>query len=31
VLLQPYVLGYRKHPVLHAEWLYMDIAPKRPD
>jgi oligopeptide transport system substrate-binding protein len=28
VLLQPYVLGYKKHPVLHAEWLYMDLAPR---
>jgi len=25
VLLQPRVLGYKKHPVLHAEWLYMDV------
>jgi ABC-type transport system substrate-binding protein len=25
VLLQPYVAGYRKHPVLHAEWLYLDL------
>jgi ABC-type transport system substrate-binding protein len=31
VLLQPYVLGYKKHPVMHAEWMYMDIAPKRPN
>ena len=28
VLLQPYVVGYRKHPVLHAEWLYIDFDPK---
>jgi len=27
VLLQPYVVGYRKHPVLHAEWLYIDLDP----
>jgi len=27
VLLQPYVVGYRKHPVLHAEWLYIDLEP----
>ncbi|HEV7822319.1 MAG TPA: ABC transporter substrate-binding protein [Burkholderiales bacterium] len=26
VLLHPHVLGYKKHPVMHAEWLYMDIA-----
>ena len=25
VLLQPHVMGYTKHPVLHAEWLYIDI------
>lgn len=25
VLLQPRVVGYRKHPVLHAEWLYIDL------
>ena len=28
VLLQPYVAGYRKHPVLHAEWLYIDLDPR---
>ncbi len=27
VLLQPHVAGYRKHPVLHAEWLYIDLDP----
>ncbi len=26
MLAQPHVLGYRKHPILHAEWLYMDLA-----
>ncbi|MBV2235470.1 MAG: ABC transporter substrate-binding protein [Sterolibacterium sp.] len=25
MLLQPRVIGYRKHPILHAEWLYMDL------
>ena len=25
MLVQPQVIGYRKHPILHAEWLYMDI------
>ena len=25
VLLQPRVKGFRKHPVLHAEWLYVDL------
>lgn len=28
VLLQPNVVGYRKHPVLHAEWLYIDLDPR---
>ncbi len=28
MLLQPWVIGYKKHPILHAEWLYMDIQPK---
>jgi peptide/nickel transport system substrate-binding protein len=25
VLLQPYVVNYAKHPVLHTEWLYLDL------
>jgi ABC-type transport system substrate-binding protein len=25
VLLQPRVVGFRKHPVLHQEWLYFDL------
>jgi ABC-type transport system substrate-binding protein len=28
MLLQPYVVGYRKHPVFHAEWLYIDLEPQ---
>jgi hypothetical protein len=28
MLVQPNVLGYRKHPILHAEWKYIDVAPK---
>jgi oligopeptide transport system substrate-binding protein len=28
VLMHPYVVGYRKHPVLHAEWLYIDLDPR---
>jgi len=24
-LLQPYVVGYKKHPILHADWLYVDL------
>ncbi|MGZ8156123.1 MAG: ABC transporter substrate-binding protein, partial [Burkholderiales bacterium] len=29
VLLHPHVVGFRKHPVLHAEWLYLDIDTSR--
>lgn len=29
VLLQPYVVGYKKHPVLVNEWLYIDLAPRQ--
>jgi len=28
VLLQPHVIGFKKHPVFNAEWLYIDIDPK---
>jgi ABC-type oligopeptide transport system substrate-binding subunit len=27
-LQQPNVVGFTKHPVLHAEWLYLDLEPK---
>lgn len=27
-LLQPHVVGYRKHPVLNSEWLYIDLDPR---
>jgi ABC-type transport system substrate-binding protein len=27
-LVQPEVLGYKKHPILHAQWQYLDVAPK---
>lgn len=27
MLAQPHVLGYKKHPVMHNEWIYLDIAP----
>jgi oligopeptide transport system substrate-binding protein len=26
MLIQPGVLGYRKHPILHAEWQFIDVA-----
>ena len=28
MLVQPRVLGYKRHPILHAHWAYVDIAPK---
>ena len=27
MLVQPRVLGFKKHPILHSEWQYIDIAP----
>ena len=27
-MIRPWVLGYKKHPILHGEWLYMDLAPR---
>jgi ABC-type transport system substrate-binding protein len=29
MLTQPWVLGYRKHPIVHAEWQYIDVAPRK--
>lgn len=29
MLAQPWIVGYKKHPILHAEWLYIDVAPKK--
>ncbi len=26
MLVQPRVLGYRKHPILHNEWMYIDVS-----
>jgi ABC-type oligopeptide transport system substrate-binding subunit len=28
VLLQPYVIGFRQHPVLHQSWRYIDLGRK---
>ena len=28
MLVQRRVLGYKKHPILHAEWQYIDVAPE---
>jgi ABC-type oligopeptide transport system substrate-binding subunit len=24
-MIRPWVKGYKKHPILHAEWMYMDL------
>jgi ABC-type transport system substrate-binding protein len=31
MLVQPRVVGYKKHPILHAEWQYVDIVPRGQD
>jgi hypothetical protein len=28
-LIWPWVLGYKKHPILNAEFIYMDVEPRR--
>jgi len=27
-MIRPWVLGFKKHPILHAEWQYMDLEPR---
>ncbi|MEO8485668.1 MAG: ABC transporter substrate-binding protein [Betaproteobacteria bacterium] len=27
-MIRPWVMGYKKHPILHGEWLYMDLGPR---
>ena len=29
MLIQPTVKAYKKHPILHAEWAYIDVEPQR--
>ena len=29
MLVQRSVVGYKKHPILHAEWAYIDVDPRR--
>ena len=29
MLAQPHVIGYKAHPVLLTDWLYVDVEPKR--
>ena len=28
-LIRPQVIGYRKHPIMHAEWMYLDMQTKQ--
>jgi oligopeptide transport system substrate-binding protein len=28
MLVQPRVLGYKKHPIIHSEWQFIDVLPK---
>jgi len=28
MLVQPRVLGYKKHPIVHSEWQFIDVLPK---
>ena len=30
MLTQPWVIGYRKHPILHSEWQFVDVQPRNP-
>jgi len=29
MLAQPWIVGFKKHPILHAEWQFIDVAPKK--
>jgi ABC-type transport system substrate-binding protein len=29
MLAQPWVLGFKKHPILHAEWQYLDVSSRQ--
>ena len=29
ILIQPWVIGYKKHPFAHAPWRYLDVDPSR--
>jgi hypothetical protein len=26
-VIRPWILGYKKHPVLQADWMYLDVTP----
>ena len=29
MLVQPHVIGYKKHPIMHSEWIYIDIDKRK--
>ncbi|NEX61701.1 ABC transporter substrate-binding protein [Noviherbaspirillum galbum] len=29
MLAQPRVIGFKKHPILHAEWMHIDVEPRK--
>ena len=29
MLMQPRVSGFKKHPIMHVEWMYFDIEPRQ--
>jgi hypothetical protein len=29
MLAQPRVIGFKKHPILHAEWMHIDIEKRK--
>ena len=29
MLAQPYVIGYKKHPIMHSEWIYIDVEKRK--
>jgi ABC-type transport system substrate-binding protein len=29
MLAQPWVLGFKKHPILHSEWQFIDVGPRK--
>jgi hypothetical protein len=29
MLAQPWILGFKKHPILHAEWQFIDVSSRQ--
>jgi len=29
MLAQPHVIGYKKHPIMHSEWIYIDVGQRK--